>query len=209
MDSKKIKKKYSSLGVIVGVAIVTFILYTSVLSNIQIKQTPTWHVIWEGSLAEASEANPGAGAGGFLEIFFLNYSATPSTTYARNDSSSFETWADANLLATGSGGHAYASATSFNLQLKHDVRIDIVIRCRFNVTQAYTDSEWIDANCRCNITCAGGGITISNVAGTRGISENVSGHNYIYINFYWQNANYKLLTGGTCTINPITISAKY
>lgn len=212
MNKENYKRKWASLGTIIGVATISFLLYTSVFSNIQVKQEEgTWHVIWEGSLAEAAEASPAAGASAFLEIFFVNHSNTGTTTYDTNTSSDFETWANAHLAA--GGGNAWANADAFNLQLKHSVDFDIVVRCRFNATHAWNGTMFRDSDCRVNITASGGGITIAGtVSGTNAVSKNhTTDLSYIWINTYWNNSNagYTLAKGSTCTISEISIQAKY
>lgn len=211
MNLNNVKRKGINLGIIFFVALVTFILYTSVISNVKIKQDDgTWHVVWEGSLAQAVEADPGAGASGFLEIFFVNHTATPATAYAINTSSNFETWANANL---GTGvGNAWANADDFNLQLKHSTAFDVVVRVRYNKTHAWNGTAFLAGDTRVNITASGGGVTISGAtSGTNVESYNNTGMDYIWINVYWNNTvdGYQLSKGGTCAISQISIQAKY
>lgn len=212
MNKESYKRKWASLATIIGVITVSLLLYTSVFQNVKVVQEKdeSWHVVWEGSLAEATEATPTAGATGFLEIFFVNHTATPTTAYDTNTSSQFETWANANL---GTGvGNAWANADSFNLQLKHSVLMDVVVRCRWNRTHAWNGTMFRDADCRINITASGGGITILGTAsGTNVVSYNNTGGTYIYINVVFTNggSGYNLNKGGTCTISQISIQAKY
>ena len=67
---KKKGKSKSKAGLRAGlvVALVMGMLfgYASFLMNVQVEYNPSWHIVWEGNFAEASEANPGAGAGGIL-----------------------------------------------------------------------------------------------------------------------------------------------
>ena len=69
-----VKKAGAGLGTIVGIIIVGVMLSTSIIPSPHIEQTDTgeWHIVWEGSLAQATEASLGATAGGFLEIFFVH-----------------------------------------------------------------------------------------------------------------------------------------
>ena len=66
-----VKKAGVRWGVVFGVFVVCFLLGTKMIPSPVLKQDDdrVWHVVWEGSLAEATEANPGAGASGFLEVF--------------------------------------------------------------------------------------------------------------------------------------------
>jgi hypothetical protein len=215
MNKENIKKKGGHIAIIFFVGLVTLLLYTSVFSNIKIKDEPQWHILWEGSLAEATEANPGAGASGFLEIFFCNHSADPANAYNDNVSSNFETWCNTSLDADGAAGtvnHAYAAADNFNLTVKSLTVMDVVCRARWNRTHAYDGTKFIGDNCRINITMAGGGITIlGTTSGTNVISENQTDETYIWINVYWNNAHagYQLNPNSISLVSQISIQAKY
>jgi hypothetical protein len=214
MNKENIKRRWSSIATIIGIFLICFVLVFQVPQP-RLKTVPTWHVIWEGSLAEATEANPGAGASGFLEIYFINHTATPTTAYDTNTSSLFETWCNASLDADGAAGttnHAYATADNFNLTVKWGVAMDVVCRARWNRTHAYDGSKFIGSDCRINITMAGGGITIlGTTSGTNCISENQTDETYIWINVYWTNggAGYVLNKNGISLVSQISIQAKY
>ena len=169
------------------------------------KDGETWKVVFNGSLAEAAEGDPGAGNGGFLEIFFVNHSATPTTAYGpdRNDSSILEGWCTA--------GYGYASADNFNLQISSGVTFDIVVRVRYNREQAYETDHWQGSDTRVNITTTGGGIEISDVTGTRIETHNDSSDSYLWEHFVWDNggSGYQLNAGETMTLSEISIEAKY
>ena len=216
MDEEKYFKKAGvRWGTVFGVFIVVFLLATRMVPTPELETSPSWHVIWEGTLAEATEANPGAGASGFLEIFFVNHSNTGTTTYDSNVSSTYETWCNASLDADGAAGttnHAYAAGDNFHLELKHSTTMDIVVRARWNRTHAWDGSKFVDGDCRINITASGGGITISGAtSGTNCVSGNETDHTYIWINCYWNNSNagYTLNKGQTCTVSQVSIQAKY
>lgn len=209
------RKTFSGKGLVVGLVITMLIGYFTLPHPvIKEEKEKTWHVVWEGTLAEATEADPGAGASGFLEIFFVNHSNTGTTTYLTNVSSDMEDWCNASLDVdgTGTGYYAYAIADNFNLQLKHSTALDIVIRVRFNKTHAWNGTDFVDADTRVNITASGGGITIlGTTSGTRAVTRNDTSDDYIWINNYWNNSNagYQLQKGGTCSITSISIQAKY
>lgn len=215
MNKEYFKKKGVHWGILLGTIIVTLMLSTQMIPTPKLEHEPTWHILWEGSLAEATEANPGAGASGFLEIFFVNHSADPANAYNENTSSVFETWCNASLDADGAAGttnHAYANADNFHLEVKHSTTMDIVIRARWNATHAFNGTIYRDSDCRINITASGGGITIlGTTSGTNVVSKNGTACEYIWINVYWNNAGagYVLSKGNTCTISSISIQAKY
>lgn len=218
----EIKKSFSKKagvgwGTIISIVIVGMLFATGSLPIPMIKNNEgTWHLVWEGSLAEAAEANPGSGASGFLEIFFVNHTTTPTTTFLQNTSATIEGWCDANLLPAGVATHAYATADNFNLQLKHSTTFDIVIRVRYNKTHAWDGSKFIDGDTRVNITCAGFA-TMSDVIGTNVVSRNNTGDSYLYVNVFWQDADggtgtgFTLSKGAVWSANTISIKiwAKY
>jgi hypothetical protein len=189
-----VKKAGAGLGTIVGIIIIGVMLVTSIIPHPKlIDDEGTWHVIWEGSLASATEnVSIGAAAGGFLEIFFVNHSAAPSTAYKFNTSTLYEGWADANMRA-GTTGHAHSYNDSFKLQLKHSTLFDIVIKCRFNKTQCWNGTAFILSDTRVNITCAGFA-TMADIVGTSDDTGNSSANNFLWTVTYWQDNN-----GGTGT----------
>jgi hypothetical protein len=214
MNKEYFKKKGVRWGVLFGVMAVAFLLSTQMIPTPKLEKEPQWHILWEGSLAEATEASPAAGASGFLEIFFVNHTAIPATAYDTNTSSEMESWANTSLDADGATGttnHAYAIADNFNLTVQWGEAMDIVIRVRFNKTHAFDGSIFQNTSCRVNLTTTGGGIVIAGTTGTNIVSSNATDHTYIWINCYWNNAHsgYTLSKNGICLITTISIQAKY
>jgi len=212
MNKEKIKKSSVKLATVLAVVLICLSLYTFVFMNVKVDKT--WHVTWEGSLAEATEASLTAGASQFLEIFFLNHTATPWTAYDDNVSSHFETWCNVSLDADGAAGttnHAYANADNFNLTLKWGTAMDIVIRCRWNKTHAWDGAQFLNSSCRINLTTTGGGIVITGETGVNVVSRNDTSDDFIWINVYWDNsgAGYTLAKNGVCMLSTISIQAKY
>jgi len=224
-DKKSFYKKAGvSFGIIVSVFVIGMFLTTQVIPFTKIIQDanntvkiggfdtyiPTWHVIWEGSLAEAAEANPGTGASGFLEIFWINHTATPATAYLQNTSATLEAWCVANMP----GLTPYASADNFNVQIASNKLFDIVVRCRWNKTVCfdYNKNMFIGVDVRVNISVSGGGITISGASsGTNVNSYNSSTANYLWTNTYWNSGGtgYYIQKGGTSTVAYISLQARY
>ena len=214
MNKEYFKKRGMRWATLVFIFVAIFTLSTQMIPTPKLEQEPTWHILWEGSLAEATEADPGSGASGFLEIFFLNHSADPSNAYNDNVSSNFESWCNTSLDADGATGttnHAYATADNFNLTVQWGEVMDIVIRARWNKTHAWDGAKFINGSCRINLTTTGGGIVIAGVTGTNIVSNNDTAHTYIWINCYWNNAHagYTLDKNGICKITQISIQAKY
>ena len=90
--------------------------------------------------ALGAENNPGSGASGFLEIFFINHSTAPENAYLQNTSATLESWCVANMA----GKTPYGSADEFHVELASEVSFDIVVRVRFNRTHAYETDHFVD-----------------------------------------------------------------
>ena len=212
-SSKKAGVRWGTLFAVVAVGLM---LGTQMIPHPILKNQPSWHLVWEGNLAQATEASLYGLTSGFLEIYFVNHTVTPTTAYNHNTSSDFETWADANLEPAGVATHAYANADNFCLQLKYGVAFDIVIRVRYNKTNAWDGAKFIDGNTRVNITCSGFA-AMADIVGTNVVSYNNTGGTWIYINVFWQDADggtgtgFNLLKGSPWANNPIAIKiwAKY
>jgi len=206
------------IGLIIIGAVAGMMYLPSVHDSIyqQPKITTAWHLI-DVLNPLAAEGNPGAGASGFIEIYFVNHTVTPNTAYAHNTSSDFETWANANVAA--SGYNAWANADNFLCQLKYGVLFDIVVRVRWNKTHAWDGAKFIGANVRVNITLTGFGTAgMTDIVGTGIVSYNNTGAWAIWENWYWQDADggtgvgFSILKGSPWTANKITeikIWAKY
>lgn len=203
------------LGLMIGVFVICFALATRMIPTPVLLQDDGkhWQVIWEGSLAEAVEADPGSGAGGFLEIFFINHTATPNITYTQNTSTTLEAWCVANMP----GKTPYASIDNFNLEVDHSTSFDIVVRVRFNKTHAWNGTAFSQNDTRCemqvNSSNWADGEDITNATdGYIVPSYNDSGQGYIWINFVW-NADdaggYQLAKNGVMTVARIYISANF
>lgn len=206
--TKEFRKKGVRAGVVASIIVLSLLAYFTLPRPIleQDNDDGTWHIIWKGSLAEAAENDPGAGATGFLEIFFINVSATPSQTYTQNDSSVYESWCTAYMP----GKTPYASTDNFNVEIEHNKAFTILGRFRFNRTHAHNGTIFRDADCRVNITTTGA-IVINDVTGTNVVSHNVSTENYIWINVYWDNggAGYTINKDQSFDVTEISIEAKF
>jgi hypothetical protein len=138
----------------------------------------------------AGEGNPGATVSGFLEIFFINHTATPNTAYNRNTSSTLEGWADANIAAKTGGSHAWANADNFNCELQYGTTFDIVVRIRVNKSNCWDGAKFLNTSIRCDISLTGFNTAgMSNINGTQVITYNNSAAQFIWVNYYWQDSN--------------------
>jgi len=202
------KKAGISLGTVFALIIAMLLLYSTMPTPVIVPTDDgkSWHIIFEGNLAQAAEANPGAGVGGILEVFFVNKSVNPATDYARNDSSIFETWATAADLG-------YASADDFNLEIAHSVDFTIVIRVRGNETMANdAGGDFVDTYLRVNITSADLNINAL-TAMTPLVTYNDTAKDFIWMNFYLEQdasaADLNIARDETAQITAIVFSAYY
>jgi len=171
----------------------------------------TWHIIWEGSLADAmEEATPAtADASCILMIYLVNHSADPANAYdagaGANDTYTLQDWCNASNLG-------FANADDSDVELAHTVAFDIVVKVRGNTTVAYREDEsafW-DSDLLVEITSAdlsiGGDTDMTGV-----VCSNSTSYGYIYVNFYDDNSGsgYTLSKDQTAEITSIKFSAYY
>lgn len=203
---KKEEGGINKVGVTVGALIVAgmFVLTFSIPKPVLVQDEGSleWHIIWEGNSASAAEADPGAAASGWLAFFCLDYAETPATCLATNATNgAYDGWGNVSGYQNTDDAAA--------MDLKSEDPFYFVCRARFNKTHAWDATMFMDNRCRIKLTVSGDE-TISDVAGTRAVSYNDSGEDWIWINFYWDDAvdGYKITDDGTLTWN-VTISAKY
>jgi len=160
----------------------------------------SWHVVWESNLADAAEANPGVGAGGILEIYYINHTDAVTT---QNTTTTIEGWCNA-------AGLGYASADNFNTELAHSVAFDVCVRVRGNATQCKRGTVWHGGDLKVEWTCAGLGVG-ADTAMEGVITYNNTGASYLWMNFEDDNSNagYTLAKDQTIAISSIKFSAYY
>ena len=202
MNKNKFKIGGIRVGIVSMLIIATFVI--SMMPHPTIEQTDdgkSWHVLWEGSLADIAraEADPGSGASGILEVYIYPHDVDPGTTYAENTSATLET---ASL--------GYADADDTNIDIPHSTAFDIVVRVRGNKTHCWNGTDFIDSYLRVNITSAD--LSISALSAMTGvISENNSGKNYLWMNFYINGggSGYSIIRDATAEITAIKFEAYY
>lgn len=213
MNKESFKKGGGKLAIISFVFIVASLLVLTQafpLPRLVTDERGFSQIVWDGAVVCATENTTiGATTSGFLEIFFVNYTATGATAYDTNTSSLFETWANASLDPDGAGTtyKAYSNIGGFSLTLKWGTQFNIVVRYRGNATNAKNATIFNAANCRVKINATGGGVTLSEVTLTNAISYNQTGGTFIWLNAY--AGPYTLNKGGTCTITNIKIEFNY
>jgi hypothetical protein len=205
---------------LIGLLVIGFVVGMMYLPSVHdaIYQQPTETTVWQ--LVQtinplAAEGNPGAGSSGFLEIFFTNHSASPDTAYNENTSATIEGWCVANMP----GKTPYASADAFCTELNYGVTFDIVVKVRYNKTNAWDGAKFINSNCRVNITLTGFGTAgMTEIIGSQVVLRNDTSDDFIWLSYYWQDVDgafgsgFSITKGSPWTANKITeikIWAKY
>ena len=168
---------------VIGIMVSYMTLPTPVLE--QDTETGSWHIVWEGNLAQAAEADPGAGASGFLSVYFHPHQADSMTNYMENSSSNLETnCTDADL--------GFANADATEVDLVHSTGFDVLFRVKGNATNCKVGAVWYDTNLKIQWTCAGLSVgadtelTVS--AGEAKTTANTSAFGCLYMNFFDTNS---------------------
>ena len=162
--------------------------------------------IWTPQNPLYAEANPGAGASGILEVFFINHSA--SNDYKDvNTSATLEGWCDAH-------GLGYANADDTEVDIAHSTSFDIVVRVRGNTTHCNNGTAWVDTDLNVTITWSDGSLSDAQPDGqtTEGTAAfNTSTFTFLYVNFFWDNSDngFTINKGQTSEIASIEFAAYY
>jgi len=166
----------------------------------------SWHILFDGNLAQAAEGNPGAGSSGILEIFFINHSVG-NAYKAINTSATLESWCNDNLAA--GGGNAWANADDFNLELKHSVLFDIAIKVRVNMSDSGDGSDFNENWVRMNLTSSDLSLTLEGME--KNVLVNNSNYEFMWVMFYYDfsNAGYDLSKDETVALDNIILQAYY
>jgi len=198
---KKIDIRYGVVAfLVIGIMFSYTVLPRPVLEQ---DENKSWHIIWEGTLAEAAEADPGSGNSGILEVFIINHTATPDTAYAENTSATLEGWCTANNLG-------YASADDSNIDIAHSTSFDIVVRVRGNQTHCYRTDKFFHTDLRVRITSSDLSIGADTEA-TCVVTHNDSSDDFIHCNFYEDNSGsgFTISKDSTNEIDNIKFEAYY
>ena len=195
------------------------------------------YITWDNSniLVSANETTYLGTASGFLEIYIVNHSTTPTTTYSitggnptadnvHNQTATFEGWAQTNMDADAAGGTYFAwsyltgnTSLARTLTVKALTSFDIVIRYRGSKAHAWDGVKFKNSSCRVklNVTITSGaggtGFPISALELTNEQSCNATDHTFIWINAVANNAGagYQLGKGEVLNIVNIKVEFNY
>lgn len=167
-------------------------------------------IVWQktAEINPLGENDPGAGTGGFMSIFWLDYGEVPETVLANN----------ATDWSASGDVHAYEDADATTTDTVSDDPSYIVVRACFTQAQAMSGGDWNASRTRATLTCSGDETISQTVVGNDtaetyggGIeSDNNSAYNKLYINFYFDDNSdgYRILADGSVTWS-VVIEAKY
>ena len=174
-----------------------------------------WHDIMimkvkDGKLIPVGEAVP-TGGNGFASIFLLD-AGQDAFVVLQNNATDWE--ASGNVLA-------YADADAFSEDTPSNDVFHIVVRARFTKAVCFDegDNQFVANRTKCTITYSlNGAASVSKThygnltdgaTGGGMPSENDSGHASLWVNFWFEDAGYKIDDDSSLVISQIVISAKY
>ena len=158
-----------------------------------------WHIVWEGSFAEAMEETTISGDGsGIIGIYFVNTSDAGGR--AQNATYTIQGWCNAS-------GFGYCNADDQQVDLKSSTNFEIWVRIRANATIAKRGANWFDSDIRVRITSADMSIG-ADTACTNYVSSNNSAYTFLYVNCVLAGP-YTISKGQTLQITSIKFEAYY
>ena len=216
MKERKTRNKKASslrLGLISALIIGTLLYALVVPYTPTIENKPSWHVVWSGPLTALAEGVLTGDASGILEVFFINNTATPNSSYSINVSNTLQDWCNASHLG-------YASADNFYTELAHSVNFDIVVRLKCNQTISANSTGiyavFNSGRVRCNITMVLNPTSLTPLIKVE--TYNATGSAFMYVNCWinWTTAAYtpaatgfQIAPDSSNAINEIRFEAYY
>lgn len=204
------------LGILTGV-VACFVVLIVVNASMDVKPIYESEEIWQEVYRwtpHGAEANPGAGASGFLEIYFMNLSTWTAGGYGVNVTATLEGWCDANMPSASP--NAWASADSFDIEDFESSKTFVIgVRARWNATHAKDGADWFgnDTEVQITVTCTGWDVggNINNVTGTMIESSNNSAYDFLYTNTWWTNGGvgYQISDDAVMTISEVYLEARF
>jgi len=185
MEKEKPKYKQVRYGIVVALVIGMMVSYMTLPHPVleQDEDTKSWHIVWQGSLAQAAEADPGNESSWILSIY-LHPHQTDIGGYLENSSSNLET----NCTDAGLG---YANADDTEVDIAHSTSFDIVVRVRGEADHCKVGGVWFDTNLRVTVdgTNLGGTDEVLTLdAGEAKTTANNSDYTFLYMNFFHTKA---------------------
>ena len=171
---------------------------------------PVWHTVFEyrPGLSPLGEATP-TGGSGVVAVFLLDNAEDAFVVLADNTTD----WSsDGTVLA-------YADSDGFSEDCPSEDSFNIVVRCRFTKAVCFDegDNQFVANRTKCTITFSGdeaGTVThygnyTDGATGGGMPSENNSANASLWVNFWYEDADYHITDDGSLSIDSIVVSAKY
>lgn len=214
----KEKNKRIRIGAGITFGLVVSIIFAANLGNFDtdinvfndVQDEVEEEIVWQktAEINPLGENNPGAGVGGVMSIFWLDYGQVPQTVLANN----------ATNWETSPNTHAYEDTDGTTTDTKSEDPSYIVVRCCFTQDQAMSGGNWNASRTRATLTCSGDETISQTIVGNNSVetygggieSENNSDYNKLYINFYFDDNSdgYRILDDGS-VVWSVVIEAKY
>ena len=197
-------------GTIVSILIVGLMFGTYIIPHPTLQLSDdgkSWHIIWEGSLAEAAENQTiGETAGGILEVFITNHNAAANSTYTENTSATIEGWCTTNMP----GKTPFTGENSVGIELDHTTTWDFLVRVRGNETQCKRGAIWHGPDLRVRWTSADLSVS-ADTEMWRVESDNTSAKDFLWCNFYHNNtgSGFSISKDQTAEVTSIKLEAYY
>ena len=208
MKEKNPKYKKVRYGIVVALVIGMMVSYMTLPHPVleQDEDTKSWHIVWQGSLAQAAEADPGNESSWILGIYLHPHQADIGG-YLENSSSNLET----NCTDAGLG---YATADDTEVDIAHSTSFDIVVRVRGESDHCKVGADWYDTNLRVTVdaTNLGGSNEVLTLdAGEAKTTENNTNWPFLYMNFFHDNggSGFTISQDQTIEVDTIFFEAYY
>lgn len=211
MEEKNIRKVGIGAGLVIVVIVSLLVLSNSNIVPVNIVEPVDedkpleWHVVYVWSPDALGDNSPGAGAGGWIEFFLLDYAQVPETVLANNATD----WsASANAM-----GHT--DADDWDIDIVSEDPFYFVCGARFNASQCQDAGVWNESRWRIRLTVSGDE-TINQVyeynnSGSSGDGVTSSKNGYLYVYAWWDDGvdGYQILDDGSLTVSEVRIEAQY
>jgi len=187
MKEKNPKYKKVRYGIVIALVIGMMVSYMTLPHPVleQDEDTKSWHIVWEGNIAQAVEnvtTSALQNTSGILSVYFHPH-LTDTGGYFENSSSNLET----NCTTAGLG---YANEDGVEVDLAHSTTFDIVVRVRGNATNCKVGGVWFDTNLRVTVdgTNLGGSNETLTVGAEGKWTDNTSSFAHLHMNFFYTNS---------------------
>lgn len=169
----KIKNGLKAGGLLsaIAIGIIAITLALASVGNESFVERRVW--VRDIQLPAVSDADPGVGKSGWLNMSVYYNASNPATYYARNLTNNESSYAWTNTNNTHGGS-----------DVPYTVEVALVYTIRVNVTDGYSagNTTWMPTWVKCNVTCAG--LSLNDV----GMDRYTIGTNatYMWLQFVYQ-----------------------